>query len=59
MQKKTIRKNKFKAKALVRSESVKNGVNKLLNLLSHADVNEVSSVVNTPQAVDIVLLKGL
>ncbi|MNR50093.1 hypothetical protein D3C85_1695620 [compost metagenome] len=59
MQKKTIRKNKFKAKALVRSASVKNGVNKLLNLLSRADVNEVSSVVNTPQAVDIVLLKGL
>ena len=57
MQKKTLRKQKFKAKALVRSESITRGAKKLLSLLAKADCEDVSSVVDSQAAVDLMLLK--
>jgi len=58
---KTIRKQKFKSKAILRSESVKNGANKLLQLLQRAKMSDaddaISSVVYSPIAVELLLHK--
>ena len=53
---KTLRKEKFKSKAIVRSKSVKNGAAKILSLLARAEVNEVSNVVDSYQALDLLML---